>query len=296
MKRITLIIAAGLFASGAIAQRTNIIDSTGNVGIGTLTPSALLNVDPHGTGGIVIGNPSSGSGGYTSVLLGISADKSGYGTLQIVKASGSTYGDLSINNSGGNVGIGNIAPVEKLDVTGNLHVSGRIYSDNDQFNTDGGLELGSPITGAAAFPYIDFHYGTGTPQDYNVRIHNYTDNSLAIFTPSSADALLRVIGNIVAKKLRITQTPWADFVFADDYKLPPLMEVENYIKSNKHLPEIPTTKEVEKDGIDVGEMNKKLLQKVEELTLYLIQQQKINEEQNKRINQLEETIKEGCVL
>jgi hypothetical protein len=87
---------------------------------------------------------------------------------------------------------------------------------------------------------------------------------------------------------------WADFVFEDDYNLMSLKDLENYIKVNKHLPEIPTTAEVEENGISVGEMNAKLLQKVEELTLYTIQQQEIIEAlkenleaQNKRIEKLE---------
>jgi hypothetical protein len=89
-------------------------------------------------------------------------------------------------------------------------------------------------------------------------------------------------------------TDWPDFVFEDDYQLMSLKDLENYIKEYKHLPEIPTTAEVEENGISVGEMNAKLLQKVEELTLYTIQQQEIIEAlkenleaQNKRIEKLE---------
>jgi hypothetical protein len=62
-----------------------------------------------------------------------------------------------------------------------------------------------------------------------------------------------------------------------------LTEVENYIKANKHLPDVPSAKEVEKEGLDVGEMNKRLLQKVEELTLYLIEQQKQLKSQQEQI-------------
>jgi hypothetical protein len=69
-------------------------------------------------------------------------------------------------------------------------------------------------------------------------------------------------------------TNWSDFVFADDYKLRSLDEVEDFIKENKHLPEIPSTEEVHKEGLDLAQMDAKLLQKVEELTLYVIQQQK----------------------
>jgi hypothetical protein len=289
MKKLTVIIASCILFSNVHAQtEANLIGATGYVGIGTTTPSSRLTVDPHGSGGILIGNTGTGN---TSMSLNLSGSTNGYGLLQVVKSSGTSFGDLSINYSGGNVGVGTIAPIAKLDVSGNIHSSGIIYNGYGQLNTDGGLELGPIGTGAASTPYIDFHYGTGTPEDYNVRIHNYANNTLAIFSQFSANALLRVVGNIITKKLQVTQTPWADFVFADDYRLPPLMQVENYIKLNKHLAEIPSAEEVEKNGIDVGEMNAKLLQKVEELTLYLIQQQKMIEEQNKRITQLENVAK-----
>ncbi|GGD07570.1 hypothetical protein GCM10011368_06870 [Hyunsoonleella pacifica] len=67
---------------------------------------------------------------------------------------------------------------------------------------------------------------------------------------------------------------WPDYVFTNDYKLPTLLEVEAYIKENGHLPNIDSAKEVEKNGVLLGEMNAKLLEKIEELTLYIIEQQK----------------------
>lgn len=70
------------------------------------------------------------------------------------------------------------------------------------------------------------------------------------------------------------ETGWADFVFADDYQLPSLGDVETCIKTQGHLPGIPTEAEVKKNGTNLGEMNVKLLQKIEELTLYMIQQSK----------------------
>ncbi|RFS23933.1 hypothetical protein DVR12_08605 [Chitinophaga silvatica] len=91
---------------------------------------------------------------------------------------------------------------------------------------------------------------------------------------------LSVNGTITAKRIRVTQTGWPDYVFAKDYVLPGLDKVEEFIKKNQHLEGIPAAAIVEKEGMDVGEMNKKLLEKVEELTLYLI-------EQNKKIKELE---------
>lgn len=107
-----------------------------------------------------------------------------------------------------------------------------------------------------------------------------TDSGVGIgtLTPKST---LAVNGTITAKRIKVTQTDWADYVFHKDYQLPPLAAVENYVNKHQHLEGIPSAAEVEKEGIDVGEMNKKLLAKVEELTLYLI-------EQNKKIAALEE--------
>lgn len=77
---------------------------------------------------------------------------------------------------------------------------------------------------------------------------------------------------------------WADYVFEEDYKLRPLEDLEKFIKNNKHLPEVPTADEVTKNGVELGELNVVLLKKIEELTLYII-------EQNKRIIQQEDRIK-----
>lgn len=106
--------------------------------------------------------------------------------------------------------------------------------------------------------------------------------NLGIGTTNTGLYRLTVDGTAAARRIKVTQQPnWADFVFQADYQLPSLQEVENYINTNKHLSGIPSAKEVQKEGIDLGEMNKLLLQKIEELTLYLIKQ-------DKQLNMLEE--------
>jgi hypothetical protein len=85
---------------------------------------------------------------------------------------------------------------------------------------------------------------------------------------------LTVNGGIGARAINVTTENWADFVFSKDYPLPSLESVEDHIKSKHHLPGIPSETEALNDGIDLGKMNVKLLQKVEELTLYIIEQQK----------------------
>lgn len=117
----------------------------------------------------------------------------------------------------------------------------------------------------------NFGIGTTTPQykfDVNGTIHS--------------DTLL--VGTILkAKEILVTNTPTADFVFDENYTLPPLSDVESYIQDNKHLPEIPSAIEMEQNGINLNELTIHLLQKVEELTLYTI-------EQEKRIKELENLI------
>lgn len=89
-------------------------------------------------------------------------------------------------------------------------------------------------------------------------------------------------GKITAKEIEVKQEVWSDFVFKPAYKLKPLHEVEQFIRSNGHLPEIPTETEVKQNGVNMGEMQSKLLQKIEELTLYVIEQQKEINELKKR--------------
>jgi hypothetical protein len=101
--------------------------------------------------------------------------------------------------------------------------------------------------------------------------------------PAGSTYKMAIGGGILTEKVRVATngtTFWADFVFDKNYKLRPLSEVETYIKSNNHLPEIPSTADVTKNGIDLAETQALLLQKVEELTLYVI-------EQNKKIAKLE---------
>lgn len=97
---------------------------------------------------------------------------------------------------------------------------------------------------------------------------------------------LDVAGTIRAEEVKIENANWPDYVFSKDYQLPSLSEVSKHIEENKHLPGIPSAKEVEENGVGLGEMNVKLLQKIEELTLYMIQQQQAIEELQKEVTYL----------
>lgn len=116
-----------------------------------------------------------------------------------------------------------------------------------------------------------------------------------IVGPASASLTLpagytmAVSGGVITEKVRIATTGtafWADFVFDKNYKLRTLSEVAEYIKINKHLPDVPSTAEVNKEGIDLAQTQAILLQKVEELTLYVIEQDKKIERLNKKIRYL----------
>jgi len=97
-------------------------------------------------------------------------------------------------------------------------------------------------------------------------------------------AKLAVNGDLYAKKVRVTPDGWPDFVFESAYELPSLQDLEQFIAEHKHLPGIPSAKEVSEQGLDLGQNQAKLLQKIEEMTLYLI-------EQNKKFSAQEEMMK-----
>jgi hypothetical protein len=98
-----------------------------------------------------------------------------------------------------------------------------------------------------------------------------------------------VVGDgILTEHVRValhTTGSWADFVFNKDYKLMPLSNVAEYVKANNHLPDVPSAGDVKKEGIDMATMDSKLLQKIEELTLYVIAQDKRIDELQKKLDQ-----------
>lgn len=188
-----------------------------------------------------------------------------------------------------NMGIGTKEP------QGKLHIYKSTTTDRD-----GTLILDGPTNSERSIFFNDngqLAWWLGRDNDASVGLNNglgfYSPNAgvalmmkddgrvcIGCTTPPT-DAKLTVLGAVFATKVKVSAgTGWADFVFEDNYKIPSLPSLEKYIREHKHLPEIPTAKEVIEKGIDLGEMNVKLLQKIEELTLHVI-------EQNKRIEALE---------
>jgi hypothetical protein len=113
-------------------------------------------------------------------------------------------------------------------------------------------------------------------------------NAFEIYDNYSSAVNFRVKsdGSTYARYIKVTVSAIPDYVFNKDYQLPSLKEVENYYKSNHHLSEIPSAKEMEKEGMDLGEMNKLLLKKIEELTLYMVEQNKKTEALQTQLNDL----------
>jgi len=121
--------------------------------------------------------------------------------------------------------------------------------------------------------------------------HGLITGDPTIYTPGNYS--LYVENGILTEHVHValhSTVYWADNVFEKNYKLMPIDKLQNYIHKNNHLPGIPSAKEVVKDGIDVGDMDAKLLQKIEELTLYVVQQQKSIDEQQKKIAELQKQV------
>lgn len=139
---------------------------------------------------------------------------------------------------------------------------------------EGGGNIGSDF---AIYSYSD----AGTYLRSNLVISRATGN-VGIGTANPQERL-SVDGTVLAKKVKVSTAAanWPDYVFHKSYQLPSLYEIENFISQHQHLPGIPSAADIAENGQDLGDMDRKLLQKIEELTLYIINQQKQLEEQKK---------------
>lgn len=132
---------------------------------------------------------------------------------------------------------------------------------------------------------LEWYYSGSSGSVYNI-LSIFKNGKVSVGANSTpGDYKLYVSGGILTEKLRIAiegSSKWADYVFNDDYELMNLNELEQYIIKHKHLPNIPTTSDVINDGVEVGEITAKLLEKIEELSLHIISL-------NKRISELEKS-------
>lgn len=261
-----------------------------NVGItgttGLSWGSGLLTVGASTTGGSLFVNTPSLSGGYFSGL-GVAGS---YGTpdkRSVVNInaygpySGGNYGaDLAFSTTfntalnevmritaTGSVGIGTTAPQRNLHIAG---ANAGIYLDSTggqsslQFADAGSQKWNFYKTGSATND-LSFHNGTT-----DVLYLQRSTGNVGIGT-TAPPYKLAVKGTIGAQEVIVTTSGWSDYVFAPGYQLQPLSQTAAYIEQNHHLPDIPSAEEVAKKGVSIGDMQAKLLAKIEELTLHVIE-------------------------
>ena len=184
-------------------------------------------------------------------------------------------GDVEFLNtmfvSNGYIGIGTTSPSEELELVGTeliTHSKPEAIRFTYSGATTGAWQsIGSNVNG----DLILSSYGTIEGNEHLV----ITQTKKVGIGTTNPDSKLTVKGDIHAEEVKVDlSVPGPDYVFEEDYNLRSLEETEVYIKANKHLPEIPSAKEMEADGVQLGEMNMLLLKKIEELTLHAIEQEK----------------------
>ena len=195
-------------------------------------------------------------------------------------SGGSLWSEASSANiyyNQGKVGIGTNEPDQLLHVkSSQSDVSIQVETTGNnvagiELKTDSNSDWQIAAGGSAAARQNDFYvYDRGSNLS---RLLIDENGNVGIGTDNPGNKL-EVNGTIRTKKVKVEATNWPDYVFAESYKLQTLSEVEAFIQKNQHLPEVPSVKEVGREGLDLGAMDATLLKKVEELTLYLIEQNK----------------------
>jgi hypothetical protein len=293
---------------------------TGSIGIGTSSPRGQFDV--AGTGDIYLSNnPITGTGqsiylpGHIfmapyggsdwTYLQARRPDNSGSTNLTLRTWNAGAMTQAMTIRSNGDVGIGTITPQAKMHILDGQVMSSDLNYNNINVRLDGRSIPVINFTrwiGSASIQHNafvgqffntsaggEYSFGIGTgysatgDQTANINALTILLNGNTGIGTTIPDAKLAVKGTIHSNEVKVdlnVQGP--DYVFEPTYHLKPLAEIETYIKENKHLPEVPTAKEMEKNGVLLGEMNMLLLKKVEELTLYVIEQQRKLNEQTKK--------------
>ncbi|MCC5939257.1 MAG: hypothetical protein JJU34_18400 [Lunatimonas sp.] len=269
-----------------VGAQTNVFPSSGNVGIGTTSPTSTLFVrgdvifrrGDTGGGNFIQFHSDAGGSYITSddpasnqKNLYIIASPTGPNNLdrsiifQAGKSNGAPQSRMIVMGSG-NVGIGTTNPTHRLQVSG----SGKWTGNSSSYT-----EIHSNTSGQ----YLRQFANNGTTESWIIRGYA-TGGVQAMFNNGG----INVNGTVKAKEVNITTAGWPDYVFKSDYNLMPLSEVEGFIRQNGHLPNIPNEAEVMANGVNLGEINVLLLKKIEELTLYIISQ---NQKMDMLIERLE---------
>jgi hypothetical protein len=225
------------------------------------------------------------------------------GTLQIKNWGFNGYTTSMTILHDGNVGIGTTNPNQKFVVAGNSSPAISIFDNTSPTLGRGGALLlqhtnnnSNAITYAGINAYA-FDGTTGAEAGHLIlktmragtlteamRILSNGNVGIGTIYAGDANYKLFVETGIRTRKVKVDIASWADYVFSSAYKLPSLKEVEAFIKKNNHLPDVPSEAEVKKEGLDLGENQALLLKKIEELTLYII-------EQGKQIENLKKEVK-----
>ncbi|WP_051053001.1 hypothetical protein [Fulvivirga imtechensis] len=286
------------FLTNADATPKMFITTNGRIGIGTQAPTQKFEVidgsinvksDPYSFIGVERLNGA-------TIRMGVTSDSheghlSSSGSIKFL-----TNGDATPRmfiNTNGRIGIGTNTPTQKLEV-----IDGSILVKSDPYASIGlertnGAKISMGITSGSTEGFI---LSTGTLKfltnaDATPKMFISYNGNVGIGTSNATDKLT-VAGNIHSREVKVTVNAGADFVFENDYSLPSLEDVSAFVMENKHLPEIPSEKEMLENGLELGEMNIKLLQKVEELTLYLIQQNELNKQLMEEVAELKVKVNE----
>ena len=233
-----------------------VLAANGNVGIGIASPAQELHVFKSGINAdirlqtdlaanyldVFCGNNRAGLWGYDKASLEFATD----GKLR-----------MFISGTDGRVGIGTSLPEQDLHIKAVGHADIRLEGSGIHWNIGAGEKF--------YFAHYDH-----IAKKYNDHLTILPSGNIGIGT-INPQSKLAVNGKITAKEVEVTLNGWADFVFKPNYKLLPLSEVEKFIKENRHLPGVPSETEILSKNQNLGEMNALLMQKIEELTLYVIE-------------------------